>query len=69
MNKKLYAIKIPFDNTWLYLTEVLEGMDFHTPAIKAFSSIEEAEHTARVWGEKAEIVDFPNFDVSDEDEQ
>jgi ferritin-like protein len=40
---------VPFDEDYIYVTELKEGMDFDTTEVKTFPTQEEAEHAADFW--------------------
>ena len=44
-----WAIMVPFDEDYIYVTELKEGMDFDTTEVKTFATREEAEREAEVW--------------------
>ena len=44
-----WAIMVPIDDDYMYVTQFVEGMDFSTPAVKTFATQEEAERAADVW--------------------
>lgn len=55
---KLWAIKIPFDGQWLYVTEYVESMDFRTIVVKCFDTKEQAIISAKKWGDLAKVVEY-----------
>lgn len=44
-----WAIMVPFENDYIYVTEFVEGMDFRTPVVKTFPTQQEAERAADFW--------------------
>ena len=44
-----WAIMVPFEDDYIYVTEFAEGMDFRAPVVKTFSTQEEAEQAADFW--------------------
>ena len=44
-----WAIMVPFEDDYIYVTEFAEGMDFESPVVKTFSTQEEAEQAADFW--------------------
>jgi len=44
-----WAIMIPFDDDYIYVTQLSEGMDFSAPTVKTFATREEAEQAADFW--------------------
>lgn len=61
MNKKdvnEWAVMVPTDGEWMYVTEVALGMDFSVPVVKTHSTKKEAEKSALVWGENAKVVEY-----------
>ena len=59
-----WAIMVPFEEDYIYVTELKEGMDFNAPAVKTFSTQEEAEHAADFWRlpGKEELVKVVEYD-------
>lgn len=55
---KQYAIKVPFEDSFLYVTCI----ESHEPLL--FTSKSEAQERAEIWGPKAEAVEYvePEFD-------
>lgn len=53
-----WAIMVPFEGEFMYVLDKVESMDFNTMAVKTFSSLEEAEDFAKVWGESAKVVRY-----------
>lgn len=52
----MYAIKVPFDDSMLYVIDVRPGSDELKP--RTFDTIEEAEDHATLWGDKAIVVEY-----------
>jgi len=44
-----WAIMVPFEDDYMYVTQFVEGMDFSAHAVKTFSTREEAEQAADFW--------------------
>lgn len=44
-----YAIQIPWEDSYMYVTQLVEGADFGTIEVKTFVTREEAERAADVW--------------------
>jgi len=44
-----WAIMIPFEDDYMYVTQFVEGMDYRAPVVKTFATREEAEQAADVW--------------------
>jgi len=59
-----WAIMVPFDEDYIYVTELKEGMDFDTTEVKTFATREEAERTADFWRlpGKEELVKVVEYD-------
>ena len=57
---ELWAIKVPFDNDWLYVTEIVEGMDYHVTEVKVFFTKKEAADHSVIWGNSAKVVKYGN---------
>lgn len=51
----MYAIKVPFDDDMLYVTE--GDTKFHL-RVKLFDTREEAEKEAAIWGEHSVVVEY-----------
>lgn len=52
----MYAIKIPFDGDWLYVTRLTEIPGEVEPQI--FNTRAEAETAAQIWGKHALVVEL-----------
>jgi len=44
-----WAIMVPIEDDYMYVTQFVEGMDFSAPTVKTFSTRKEAEQAADVW--------------------
>ena len=44
-----YAIQIPWEDSWMWVTRLVEGMDYAAPVVKNFATREEAEKAADFW--------------------
>ena len=51
----MYAVKIPFDDDMLYVTE--GDSKFHL-RVKVFNNIKDAQEHAALWGDKAIVVEY-----------
>ncbi len=54
----LWAILVPFDDQWLYVTELTETMDFNTTVVKTYETKDEATEAAKRWGDAAKAVKY-----------
>ena len=59
-----WAIMVPFEDDYMYVTEFAEGMDFSAPVVKTFSTREEAEQAADFWRlpGKEDLVKVVDYD-------
>lgn len=53
-----WAVMVPFDGDWMYVTEMAAAMDFSIPVVKTHPTKEEAEYSASLWGEHAKVVEY-----------
>ena len=44
-----WAIMVPIEDDYMYVTQFVEGMDFSAPTVKTFATREEAEQAADFW--------------------
>jgi len=44
-----WAIMVPIEDDYMYVTQFVEGMDFSAPTVKTFATRKEAEQAADVW--------------------
>lgn len=51
-----YAIQIPFDGDWLYVTRLTETPG--EPVAQTYETREQAETAAQIWGENAVVVEI-----------
>lgn len=64
-----WAIMVPMpEDDYVYVTEFVEGMDFHSPAVKTFSTREDAERAADFWRlpGKEDLVKVVEYDPNAE---
>ena len=59
-----WAIMVPFEDDYIYVTEFAEGMDFSAPVVKTFPTKEEAEQAADFWRlpGKEDLVKVVDYD-------
>lgn len=59
----MYAVKVPFENSFLYVTEYGHSVGNLKPVL--FNTLEEAHEHALFWGPNAIVVDFNSGDKQD----
>lgn len=55
-----YAIQIPFDGDWLYITRVVQP---HDVEVQTYETREKAEAAAKIWGENAIVVEIKEQNI------
>ena len=63
-----WAVKVRWDNGWMWVTELAEGMDYSTPVVKTHPTQEAAERAASLWRipGKEENVKVVRYDANAE---